>query len=138
VAVLVAISGLAGKVAPGLFAKDEPIARLRSPLQYWNALSLVCMLAVPVALRVATDVSRGLRARTAGVATLYVLVTTMALTYSRGGLLALAAAMVVLTALGGARLRGLAALALTAACAAPALAFNFTSDWLTQHLSPPG
>src|SRR4051794_29920774 len=112
VATAVALYALAGKVAPGAFAADEPIARLREPLEYWNALALVCAMGLPVALRVTTDVSRGPRARLAAIACVYVLVLTLALTYSRGGFVALAVALIVMTALGGARLRALAALAL--------------------------
>src|SRR5439155_19709956 len=97
VATAVAVYALAGKVAPGAVAPDEPIARLRAPLQYWNALALVCAMGLPVALRVATDTARDPWARLAALASAYALVLTMGLTYSRGGFLALAVALAVLT-----------------------------------------
>ena len=138
VATAVALYALAGKVAPGAFAADEPIARLRAPLQYWNALALICAMGLPVALRVATDRSRGPRARLVALASVDVLVLTMGLTYSRGGFVALAVALVVLTALGGARLRALAALALTGIAIAPVLVVAFTLDGLTENTAPLG
>jgi hypothetical protein len=133
VATAVALYALAGKVAPGAFAADEPIARLRAPLQYWNALALVCAMGLPVALRVATDRLRGDRTRLAALAAAYVLALTMGLTYSRGGFVALAVALIVMTALGGARLRSLAALAIAAIAAAPGLAVAFAGNGLTSN-----
>src|SRR4051794_18994147 len=133
VASAVALYALAGKVAPGAVAPDEPIARLRAPLQYWNALALVCAMGLPVALRVATDTARSDRARLAGLAAGYALTLTIGLTYSRGGFVALGVALVVLTALGARRLRGLAVFALAAVAAAPVLGVAFTLDGLTNN-----
>src|SRR3954470_25009678 len=131
VAVAVALYALAGKVAPGLVDETALSPRLREPLGYWNALALLCVLAAPVALRVATDASRRDGARLAGLGALWLLVVTAALTYSRGGALALVASLAVVTALGEARLRGLAAAGLTAVAAAPAVALAFTTHALT-------
>jgi len=133
VASAVALYALAGKVAPGAFAADEPIARLRAPLQYWNALALVCAMGLPVAIRAATDRARGDRARLAALAAAYALALTMGLTYSRGGFVALAVALIVMTALGGARLRGLAAFAIAALGAVPGLAVAFSLNGLTNN-----
>src|SRR5919202_5324468 len=104
VATAVALYALAGKAAPGAFAADEPIARLRAPLQYWNALALVCVMALPVALRVAVQRERADGVRLAALGAAYALVLTLGLTYSRGGLLALAVALVIVVALGSRRL----------------------------------
>src|SRR3954469_1203586 len=95
-------------------------------------------MAVPVALRVATDTERDPGPRLAALASTYALVLTMGLTYSRGGFVALAVALIVLTALGGSRLRALAALALTGVAIAPVLVVAFTSDGLTQNAAPLG
>jgi hypothetical protein len=138
IATAVALYALAGKAAPGAVAPDELIARLRLPLEYWNALALVCAMAVPVGMRVATDVSRRGRVRLAGLASVYVLTLTMGLTYSRGGFLALAVALVVLTALGAARLRGLAVLAMAGIAIAPVLAVAFSRPGLTENAAPLG
>jgi hypothetical protein len=133
VATAVAAYALAGKVAPGAIAPDEPIARLRAPLQYWNALALVCVMGLKVALHVITDTSRDPRPRLAALGAAYVLLVTMGLTYSRGGFLALAVGLVLVTALGRRRLRGLGALALAAVAAAPVLGVAFTLDGLTDN-----
>src|SRR5439155_8704184 len=95
IATAVAVYALAGKVAPGAVAPDEPIARLRAPLQYWNALALVCAMGLPVALRVATDTARSPRPRLVALAATYALALAMGLTYSRRGLVALAGAAVI-------------------------------------------
>src|SRR4029079_15256689 len=85
VATAVALYALAGKAIPGVqigpvdFDYTTFFSRLRAPLAYWNALSLFCVLAVPAALRAASD-----RRRLALVSAV-LLLTTVGLTYSRGG-----------------------------------------------------
>jgi O-antigen ligase len=133
VASAVALYALAGKVAPGALAADEPIARLRAPLEYWNALALVCAMGLPVALRAVTETGFDPRPRLAALAAAYVLLLTMGLTYSRGGFVALAVALGIVTALGRRRLRGLGAFALAAVAAGPALAVAFSLNGLTDN-----
>jgi O-antigen ligase len=133
VASVVAVYALAGKVAPGWLAPDEPIARLRAPLQYWNALALVCAMAIPVALRFITDTARDPLPRLAALGAAYALILTMGLTYSRGGFLALAVALAITTWLGRRRLRGLGAFALAGIATAPALAVAFSLSGLTDN-----
>ena len=101
-------------------------SRLREPLQYWNALALVCVLAVPIALRATTDVTRRTGVRFAALAALYVLLACLGMTYSRGGLVAMLAAVAVLTLLGGPRLRGLAVFGTTIVALVPPLALAFS------------
>jgi len=131
VAVACSLYALAGKVMPGVnllgieFDHTAVYSRLREPLQYWNALALVAVLAVPIALRVTTDVTRRPAVRAGGVAALYVLLTCLGMTYSRGGLLALVAAIAVMTLLGGRRLRGLAVFGVTAVALIPVLGLAF-------------
>jgi hypothetical protein len=132
VAVACALYALAGKVMPGAspfgidFDHTNIYSRLREPLQYWNALGLVTVLAVPIALRIATDVTRRPPARVAGLCALYVLLSCLGMTYSRGGVLAVMVAVGVLTLLGGPRLRGMAVFgaALVALIPVLGLAFN--------------
>jgi len=132
VAVACALYALAGKVMPGAeilgvdFDHTAVASRLRAPLEYWNALALVTVLAVPVALRIATDDERRERTRLAGLAALYVLLLCLGMTYSRGGVLALAVALVVVTVLGAARLRGLAVFAITVVATIPVLGLAFS------------
>src|SRR3954471_18709061 len=136
VAVPVCLYALAGKATPGIVDLTSISPGLREPLGYWNALALLCVLAAPAAVRVATDATRRDAARLGGLAALWLLVVTIALTYSRGAVLALAAALAVITWLGEARLRGLAAVSLAALAAAPAIALAFTSDALTASAAP--
>jgi tetratricopeptide (TPR) repeat protein len=133
IAVAVAVYALGGKVLPGVLDHAEVVARLRAPLEYWNALGLVCVLGVPIAIRVATERTRRPLARCGGLLALMLLLTCLALTYSRGGLVALAVVLVVLTAAGGARLRGLVAFLVGAVAAAPALAFAWSDDRLADN-----
>jgi tetratricopeptide (TPR) repeat protein len=133
IALAVAVYALAGKVVPGVIDHATGVARLRAPLEYWNALGLVCVLGAPVALRVATERTRTLPARCGGLIALMLFLVCLGLTYSRGGVVALAVAMVVLTALGGARLAGLAVFALAALAAAPALTLGWTEDALVEN-----
>jgi O-antigen ligase len=132
VAVACALYALAGKVMPGAeilgvgFNHTAVASRLRAPLEYWNALGLVMVLAVPVALRLATDDTRRDAARLAGISALFVLLLCLGMTYSRGGLVALAVAVCVLTVLGRARLRGLAVMAVTIVATIPVLGLSFS------------
>jgi O-Antigen ligase len=143
VAALVALYALGGKVAPGihiggLMNLDQTAAfsRLRAPLQYWNALALVCVLAIPPALWLAVDSARERATRLAALAALWLFVVVIALTYSRGGFVALGVALVVLIAVGTWRLRALLWLALAAAAAAAPLAIAFSHKHLTDNGVP--
>lgn len=129
---LVALYALGGKVAPGLhvsglFDLDQTgvVARLRAPLEYWNALGLLCALATPAAVRFATDLSRSRRVRLAALEALYLLVIVIALTYSRGAVAAFVVGAAVLALTGNGRLRGLIAMGLATLAAAAPLAVAF-------------
>lgn len=94
IATAVALYALGGKVVPwvsvpGVFDlnQTELIARLRAPLEYWNALALFCALAVPIALGNAADVEGSARRRVLSLLALVPLLATIGLTYSRGGLI---------------------------------------------------
>ncbi|MEY2516158.1 MAG: hypothetical protein QOJ89_3516, partial [bacterium] len=132
VAVTCALYALGGKLIPGVdvlgvsFDHTRFASRLREPLEYWNALGLVCVLAVPIALRLTTDVARRPVVRVAGISALFVLLTCLGMTYSRGGLLALMTAVFVMTLLGGQRLRGLAVLGATIVALIPVLSLAFS------------
>jgi hypothetical protein len=136
IAVAVAVYALAGKAIPGVhlgpvdFNHTQFFSRLRAPLAYWNALALFCVLAVPIALRAASD-----RRRPALVAAV-LLMTTIGLTYSRGGVASLAVAIAVLLAVGPDRLRVAVVTAAAVIGAAPALAVGFTRDDLTSDAVP--
>jgi O-antigen ligase len=132
VAVACVLYALAGKVMPAVhvlgvdFNHTSVASRLRDPLQYWNALALVAVLAAPIALRLTTDDVRRPAVRFAALAALFGMLCCLGMTYSRGGLLALVAAIAVMTLLGGQRLRGLAVLGTTIVMLIPPLALAFS------------
>jgi hypothetical protein len=143
IATAVALYALGGKAAPGLHVgglidlnHTAFFSRLRAPLAYWNALALFCVLAAPIAVRAATDPAPGRRGRSAPLVSLVLLLVTIGLTYSRGGVAALAVALIVLLAVGPARARVASVVIAGLAGAAPALAVGFTRPDLTGDLVP--
>ncbi len=143
VAVVVAGYALGGKLIPGVdllglvdFDHTAELARLRAPIGYWNALGLLCAMAAPVALRVAVDDRVRTAWRLAAVAALFELVVVLALTYSRGSILALAAALAVLVALGPDRLRVVGLALLTGVAIVPVLGVAYSRDGLTGNAVP--
>ena len=136
VASAVALWALAGKVVPGVLDDTATVARLRAPLGYWNALALLCAMAAPVAIALACDRARRGAWRLAALASLWLLVVVAGLTYSRGGILALAVAVAVLVVLGEARLRALGALGLAVLAATPGIAYGVTRDALNENGAP--
>jgi hypothetical protein len=93
-------AGLAVKVFPSLYPDSERIARLRAPVGYWNALALLFAFGVPLALWLAGLARRRTGLRALAVVFLYLLAVALALTLSRGGILAALAAVVVALVLG--------------------------------------
>jgi len=140
----VALYALGGKVAPWIHLGPIDLdhtagfSRLRAPLDYWNALALVLAMAAPVALRAAVERAWALRARLAALAALYLFVVVLALTYSRGGVVALVIAVAVAIALARARARCAVLVVATCVAAAPALAFALTAHSLTTDGLPVG
>ena len=132
IALATALYALAGKVMPGAeilgvsFNHTAVASRLRAPLEYWNALALVMVLAVPIALRLASDDTRRERTRMFGITALFLLLLVLGMTYSRGGLVAFAVAVTVVTLLGREKLRGLAILGVTIVATIPVLGLAFS------------
>ncbi|MGH3994071.1 MAG: hypothetical protein ACRDSN_16625, partial [Pseudonocardiaceae bacterium] len=139
VATLVALYALGGKLVPwleipGLFDLDHAngISRLRAPIEYWNALGLFCVLAVPVAVRAAADLERSIRLRAVALVALVILLTPLALTYSRGGLVVLVAALALLVAMGPDRANLAAIAGIGILASLPAVVVGVTSNDLTS------
>src|SRR5262249_9455105 len=63
---------LLGKIVPALFAGGAGVARLRSPVGYWNGLALLADLAVPLGLWLAARRQHHPAARVGGVLLVYV------------------------------------------------------------------
>jgi len=139
IATVVALYAIGGKLVPwleipGLIDLDhaDGISRLRAPIEYWNALALFCVLAVPVAVRAAADFERSLRLRAAALVALVIILTTLALTYSRGGLLVLVAALALLVATGPDRANLAAFAGIGVLASLPAVLIGVTRDDLTS------
>jgi tetratricopeptide (TPR) repeat protein len=98
---------LLGKVFPGLFPDGARVARLRSPVGYWNALALVAALALPLALWLAAGRHLPRVARAGGVLLLYVATIALVLTYSRAGIVVAAAGVCLWLVLCADRFEGL-------------------------------
>ncbi len=102
---------LLGKAIPAL-AGSGRVARLSSPIGYWNALGLLFAMALPLALWLAARRSHPHWLRACGVVYVYALVVGLLLTYSRGGVLAAGVAVVLWLVLGSPRVESAAAILL--------------------------
>ncbi len=138
VATAVSVYALGQKLLPGLniggvidLNQTGAFPRLQEPLGYWNALALFLVLAVPIALALATDLRTGRTARLGALLAMQLMLLVIGLTYSRGGLIALVIAVVLGIGLGPARLRSLAWLALATAAVLPPLILALTDHRLT-------
>ena len=117
----------------GLFDLNQAgqLPRLQEPLGYWNALALFIAYGVPAALVRAVDLKRSVRARIAALIAVQLMLLTIGLTYSRGGLIALVAGLAVGIALGGVRLRSIMWIALAVLAALPPLIAGLASHSLS-------
>ncbi|MBA3305513.1 MAG: O-antigen ligase family protein, partial [Thermoleophilaceae bacterium] len=138
-AALAAAYALGGKLfpwleIPGLIDLDHTadFSRLRAPLEYWNALGLACVLAIPIAVRAAADLASSARLRTFALVSLVILLITLMLTYSRGGLLVLMIGLVLLVAMSTDRLRLAAVLGAGVLGALPGFLVGVMRDDLTR------
>jgi O-antigen ligase len=125
--VAVGLLALAQRLFPGVFPADHladvlpnAATRLSYPLGYWNGLAIFVALGLPLLLRVAV-VARNPAWRAAAMAPFPVLVATMYLASSRGGVAVAVVATLVFVVLSG-RVRGLIALAAGALGSAGAIA----------------
>jgi hypothetical protein len=103
---LVLTYALVAKAIPALYADYGRLARLRSPIGYWNALALLGGMALVLGLW------RAARKRIDGVLLVFVATTAILLAYSRGGLLIAVVVAGVWLALSSERFETLVTLAL--------------------------
>ena len=103
-----------GKVLPEVVTNAHLYARLSSPIGYWNVLAIMLVMATVPALEGASRNSLPIAARGVLCGALGLFLFTLFFTFSRGGTLALALALVVYFALTNERLQGALTLALTA------------------------
>ncbi len=129
---------LLGKVFPSLFPDGARVARLRSPIGYWNALALACALALPLGLWLATRRSWRRELRAAGVLLLYLAAIALVLTLSRAGILVAAVAVVLWLVFVPARLESFGALLLAVVPAAAVAGWASTRAGLVDDNQPLG
>lgn len=101
---------IASKVSPELLSPNERYARLREPLQYWNAVGLIAAFGVPLWLYYGTRrIGRPVLDILSAPA-LTILFVTLMLSYSRGSLIAAIIGAAVWIVLAPARLKTIATL----------------------------
>jgi hypothetical protein len=94
--------GLIGRLLPDVVHISPSLSaggRLDQPLTYWNAMGALAAMGVVLCARIAGDATRSTALRSAAAAAAVPLATGLYLTFSRGGLAACAAGLVVLLAL---------------------------------------
>jgi hypothetical protein len=100
------------KAVPAVGSESGRIARLSSPVGYWNALGLLFAMALPLALWLAARRDHAHWLRMLGVVYVYALVVGLLLTYSRGGVLVAGVAALLWIAFGQPRVESAAVLLL--------------------------
>src|SRR5919204_5161476 len=111
VVALALVWALLGKAVPWVGGSGR-VARLSSPVDYWNGLALLFDLGVPVALWLAARREHSHWLRAAGTLFLYGLTVGLLLTYSRAGIAVGLIAVAVWLAFGRPKLEGGAAVLL--------------------------
>ena len=95
VATAVGVYAFLGKGLPDVVTHAHTYARLDSPVGYWNVLALMMVMGLCVALAVAGDRATGAVLRTLAAAAAVPMCFTFFFTFSRGGWIALAVALVL-------------------------------------------
>jgi O-Antigen ligase/Tetratricopeptide repeat len=126
---------LLGKAIPALGSSGR-VARLSSPIGYWNALGLLFAMAVPLALWLAARREHRHWLRAAGVVYVYALVVGLLLTYSRGGVVAAGAAVILWLVLGSPRVESAAALLLGGGAGLGVAVWAFSRPGLSSDGQP--
>jgi O-antigen ligase len=129
---IICVYALLTKVFPGALNPDEVYARLREPFGYWNAVGLMAALGVPGCLWLGARREGHAAINALAYPALGMMLLTLLLAYSRGGLLALMIGLALWFAVVPLRLRGVAVLATSAFAAALAAIWAFSQDGLSK------
>ena len=127
---------LATKIFPGLSAETERVARLSSPVGYWNVLALLTVFALPLALWVAAPRTRPDWLRAAGVLYLYAALVALLLTFSRGGVAVGVVAVALWLGITRPRLESAAALGVALVPTLAVAGWAFSRPGLTKDGEP--
>jgi hypothetical protein len=112
VVLVVSAYAFLGKIAPDMVEDAHLFARLRAPIGYWNVLAVLIVMALPILLEIASRSGTRPLVRGFAASALVLLSFTFFFTFSRGGYVALAAALLVYFALTTRRLNALTSLAI--------------------------
>jgi tetratricopeptide (TPR) repeat protein len=127
---------LLGKVVPSLFPDGGRLARLRSPIGYWNALALLADIAVALGLWLAAQREHRPAVRIGGVLLLYAAVVSILLAYSRAGVLVAIAVVAAWLALRPERLESLVACGLAAGAGGAIAGWAVTRPGVAHDVQP--
>ena len=112
VAAAIGVYAFLGKGLPAVVTHAHTYARLDSPVGYWNVLAVMMVMGLVVALAIAGDRKTGAALRTLAAAAAVPMCFTFFFTFSRGGWIALAVALVLYFAFTTTRLASVATLAI--------------------------
>jgi O-antigen ligase len=129
---IICVYALLTKVFPGALNPDEVYARLREPFGYWNAVGLMAALGAPGCLWLGARRDGHAAIGALAYPALGMMLLTLLLAYSRGGLLALVIGLALWFTLVPLRLRGVAVLATSATGAVLAAVWAFSQDGLSK------
>ena len=127
---------LLGKIVPSLYPDGGRLARLRSPIDYWNALALLGDVALALGLWLASRRRHGVTLRVAGPVLVYLAVLSILLAYSRAGVVVGVVLVACWLVLDPARLESLAALVCSAPVAALVAAWALTQPGIADDGQP--
>jgi hypothetical protein len=123
---------LATKVVPSLDPEGDRVARLREPVEYWNALALLADVAIVLGLWLAASRRHRALVRVAGGLLVYVATLSLALTLSRAGVVTAAAVVLLWLALSRERVESGLVLCAAAVPAAVVAGWAFTRPALVE------
>ena len=123
---------LLARCLPTIFGSDYEPSRLQAPMGYWNALALVCVMAVPGILWWAGRRGASQTSLFVSSGALAVVITALMLTYSRSGLLGLILVLVIVLWMVPGRIRMLSVLIGGGIGALLPVVYGLTTDALTD------
>ncbi len=125
---------LLAKVFPATLAQANTFGRLQAPFGYWNAIGVSGALGLAPALWAATRPSRGIVLRGLAVPAMTLMISVIALSYSRSALLVAVVSIAAWVGFVPLRLRSALMAGLAALCALPIVVVALHSHNLTGDL----
>ncbi len=123
---------LTTKVVPSLDPEGDRVARLREPVEYWNALALLADIAIGLGLWLGASRGHRVAVRVAGALLVYVATLALALSISRAGVVGAGVVVVLWLAVSRERVEGGLLLAASVLPAAVVAGWAFTRPALVE------